>query len=83
MVASAVVTAIAAAAIWIVVRDDPSERGYASHYPAAGGSEEASSLIAMVREALSYRNTWLLFLASGAFSESSSPSRACGAFLSS
>ncbi len=68
MGASAAVTALAAAAIWIVVRDDPSERGYASHYPAVGGAEQATSLAAMVREALSYRNTWLLFLASGAFS---------------
>ena len=68
MAASAAVTTLAAAAIWVVVRDDPSERGYASYYPAAGGAQEATSLVAMVREALSYRNTWLLFFASGAFS---------------
>lgn len=66
MVASAAATALAAAAIWLVVRDDPQERGYASYSP--GHGVEAGSITSQLREALSYRNTWLLFLIPGAFS---------------
>ena len=44
MVAAAIVTAIAAIAIWIVVRDDPAERGFASYYP-AGAHREAASVM--------------------------------------
>jgi MFS family permease len=55
-------------AIWLVVRDDPSERGYASHYPADAHRGTAPSMAAQLREVLSYRNTWLLFLIPGALS---------------
>lgn len=68
MVAVAAITAIAAVAIWLVVRDDPSERGYASHYPADAHRDTAPSMAAQLREVLSYRNTWLLFFISGALS---------------
>jgi predicted MFS family arabinose efflux permease len=68
MVASALIAAAVAAGIWAVVRDDPSERGYASfhaHPQAAGGALPMST---QLREAFSYRNTWLLFFIPGAFS---------------
>lgn len=68
MVASAAFTALIAVAIWIVVRDDPSERGYASHYPAAASAHAPSSVLADLRMVLGYRNTWLLFFAPGGFS---------------
>ena len=68
MVAAAIATAVAAIAIWMVVRDDPSERGYASYFPAAHGEREGQSVREQLREALSYRNTWLLLLIPGALS---------------
>ncbi len=68
MVASAAATALVALAIWLVVRDDPAERGYASHFPAKAGHDASHSILADLREAFRYRNTWILFLAPGAFS---------------
>ncbi|HET7728668.1 MAG TPA: MFS transporter [Usitatibacter sp.] len=67
MGASAAACAIAAVAIWIVVRDDPSERGYASYF--TGTRQEArGSMASQLREVFSYRNTWLCFLIPGALS---------------
>ena len=68
MTASAVATFAVAVAIWIVVRDDPSERGYASYFPADAKAGPAQSIGSQLREVLSYRNTWLLFAIPGAFS---------------
>jgi nitrate/nitrite transporter NarK len=68
MAVSAAVTAVVAVAIWLVVRDDPSERGYASFHPAAGRGDESSSMLADLRAVLSYRNTWLLLVIPGACS---------------
>ena len=68
MVASAMVTLAAAIAIWLVVRDDPAERGYASHFPAETRTARKASIVQQLREVLSYRNTILLFLIPGAFS---------------
>lgn len=67
MAVSAVVTAGVAAAIWLVVRDDPSERGYASFHGQAQ-AHAAVSMADQLREVLSYRNTWLLLVIPGAFS---------------
>jgi predicted MFS family arabinose efflux permease len=68
MAASALATALVAVAIWLVVRDDPMERGYASHYPGAAHAQERASVAAQLREVLRYRNTWLLLLIPGAIS---------------
>ena len=68
MVASAVATFAAALAIWLVVRDDPAERGFASHYPADTHGRGAPSITSQLREVLANGNTWLLFFVSGAFS---------------
>lgn len=68
MIATAAATAIAAVAIWLVVRDDPAERGYASYYPADARKGAGPSIISQLREVLSYRNTWLLFLIPGGLS---------------
>jgi nitrate/nitrite transporter NarK len=67
MAASAIVSALVAAAIWAVVRDDPSERGYAS-FQAQVQQAAAFSVAAQLREVASYRNTWLLFFIPGALS---------------
>lgn len=68
MVASAAVTFLAAAAIWIVVRDDPADRGFESYFPGDRRAGGGASMLAQIREVLSYRNTWLLLLIPGAFS---------------
>ena len=67
MVAAAIATAVASIAIWLVVRDDPAERGYASYFP-ADAHRDAPSMAAQLREALAYRNTWLLLLIPGGLS---------------
>ncbi len=65
MLASAGVTLALAALVWLWVRDDPSERGYASHaHPEAlnnAGMSPRRSLKLVVSE----RETWLLFFAGG------------------
>jgi len=69
MIASAVATAFVAVAIWLVVRDDPSERGYRSHFPhRAGDAADRGSMWADLKAVLAYRNTVLLFFIPGAFS---------------
>ncbi|HEX8963920.1 MAG TPA: MFS transporter [Rhodocyclaceae bacterium] len=61
MAASAVATAAVGAAIWLWVRDDPTERGYAGHFHAAAGTERLPVLRGLA-QVLSYPNIWLLTL---------------------
>lgn len=68
MAATAAASLLVAVAIWWVVRDDPSERGYASYYPADTAARAGASVTAQLAEVVRYRNTWLLFLIPGAFS---------------
>lgn len=68
MAASAAATALVAVAIWIVVRDDPSERGYASYRPAQDAHASARPVLEDLREAFAYRNIWILLVAPAAFS---------------
>ena len=65
MVASAVATAAVAAAIWLVVRDDPGDRGFATYFEGHAPEGTAPSVWSDLREVLAYRNTWLLFLVPG------------------
>jgi len=66
MLASAGVSFAIAVALWIVVRDDPSERGYASFVPPVHVTPDASrSLFAGLLKVFHYKNTWLLSLAPG------------------
>ena len=60
MVASAAMTAIVAVAIVGVVRDDPRDRGYDSHYPLTESAAARASLSASFVAALGYRNVWLI-----------------------
>ena len=64
MLGSALLTCLVAFAIWWLVRDDPSERGYTTHAPPSvhGGQAGGSGVLAGIREVFTYRNTWLLFL---------------------
>jgi MFS family permease len=67
MIASAVLTALVAIAIWRIARDDPSERGYESYFPHDPGTP-AGSILQDLRIVLGYRNTILLYVIPGAFS---------------
>lgn len=64
MLASAAATLVLALFVWLWVRDDPSERGYASHaHPEARNS--AMSAARALKLVVSERDTWLLFFAGG------------------
>jgi len=60
------VTALLAVAIWLAVRDDPTERGYASYAPTAPARH--APILESIRQTLATRNVWLVFLISGAVS---------------
>jgi MFS family permease len=57
---TAALTAVLCAATWLRVRDDPVERGYASHFQGAHGSHAGTSVLRGLMEVLSYRNVWIL-----------------------
>jgi MFS family permease len=57
---SAALTAILCVVTWLRVRDDPAERGYASHFQGVHGDHAAGSLWRGLIEVLSYRNVWIL-----------------------
>jgi sugar phosphate permease len=61
-----------AVAIRLVMRDDPTERGFASHLPTAGGDKPRASIGSDLRAILRYPNPWLLALVNSGL---------CGAFL--
>jgi len=67
MAASAAGTALVACAIWMVVRDDPRERGFQSYYATDTHGSGAPSIAAQLREVARYRITWLMLLVPGAF----------------
>jgi MFS family permease len=61
MSVSAGATAALGIAIWLWVRDDPSERGYAGHFH-AGGHGARVPVLRGLAQVLSYSNIWLLTL---------------------
>jgi len=61
-----------AAAIRLVMRDDPAQRGFASHHPKADHGTAQASISADLRAILNYPNPWLLALVNSGI---------CGAFL--
>jgi predicted MFS family arabinose efflux permease len=63
MLAGAGAIALVCAAIWWLVRDDPSERGYRGYLVAQPIAGERPSLWHGLAEVLHYRNSWLVFLA--------------------
>ncbi|MBK5102823.1 MAG: MFS transporter [Burkholderiales bacterium] len=63
---AAAVTGLLAVAIWVAVRDDPAERGYASYAPTPPARH--APILQSIRQTLATRNVWLVFLISGAVS---------------
>lgn len=68
MAVSAAITAVLCVATWLRVRDDPMERGYASHFQGVHGSHASIPLLRGLFEALSHRNLWVLTLVPIGFS---------------
>jgi nitrate/nitrite transporter NarK len=74
-VASAVFILVVCGLAWVVVRDDPSEMGFASFGKNAGqkpGSRAEAlapprTLTSILGAIFAYRNTWLIFIAQGGF----------------
>jgi len=60
--------ALLCVAAWLLVRDDPAERGYQSHHQGGGPHHGHQPILAGLVEVLSYRNIWLLMLAPIGFS---------------
>lgn len=68
LAASGVLTAFLCLAIWLYVRDDPAERGYASYSRASAGQHPGSSILGGLRHVLADRNVRLVFLIGGGVS---------------
>jgi nitrate/nitrite transporter NarK len=68
MLCGSVATALLCVLVWALVRDDPVEKGYASHAPRSASPAVTPSISASLREVLGYRNVWLMFLIAGGFS---------------
>jgi sugar phosphate permease len=66
IVATGALTALVALATWLVVRDDPRERGYRSYLPAGKGGAAGHTVLGGLRVCLRSRNTWLVFFINGA-----------------
>jgi MFS family permease len=66
MAGSAIITLLIAGATWLLVRDDPSHKGYSSFAPDQVAFPENPlnpGIVSSFREIFRYRNTWLLVLA--------------------
>lgn len=63
MLAVALVTVAICGAIWLVVRDDPTDRGYLGYAPPQASGAARASVWLGLGEVLRYRNTWLIFFA--------------------
>ena len=66
MSVAAAIAGLLAVVIWIAVRDDPAERGYASYAPTA--PVRHAPILQSIGQTLARRNVWLVFLISGAVS---------------
>lgn len=66
MSVAAALAGLLAVIIWLAVRDDPAERGYASYAPTA--PVRHAPILQSIRHTLARRNVWLVFLISGAVS---------------
>ena len=67
MLASAVVTFVICAGVWLIVRDHPGEKGYAGFTEPVQAAQNTSQrqIISGIIEVLRYPNVWLLFVIGG------------------
>lgn len=66
MLASALVSVAIAISLWIVVRDDPTERGYSGFMPTeSGATHSGSALLSGLLKVFTYGNTWIIAIAPG------------------
>lgn len=65
MLGAGIATAVLAVATWLIVRDDPRERGFRSHSSTTPASRR-HSMLGGIREVFRYRNVWLIFIGCGA-----------------
>jgi MFS family permease len=65
MLVSALIPFGLCVAIWLVVRDDPEERGYTSYMPSHHRPQAKQGFIQGLQEVLHYRNSWLLVVIPG------------------
>lgn len=63
MLAGSAAITLVCAAIWLLVRDDPSERGYRGYVVAQATAAGRPSAWRGLAEVLRYRNSWLAFFA--------------------
>jgi MFS family permease len=63
MAVSGAVTLLTAILIWLVVRDDPVEKGFSSYAHPHSSPARSDSLLEGLRTVLRYRNTWWLSIA--------------------
>jgi MFS family permease len=66
--AAGVFTAVLAVVAWLLIRDDPVERGYASYMPPGHAAAPRHSLFGGMRRVLRSRNVWLIFFVNGGIS---------------
>ncbi len=64
MLVSAAISMVIAIALWRIIRDDPSERGYTGFIPPENSSAHSTiSRLSGLGQVFSYPNTWILSLA--------------------
>jgi MFS family permease len=68
MIAAGAVTALVALLNWLVVRDDPLERGYTSYVAGPSSPAHSRSVLAGIRAVFRTPNVWLIFFISGGVS---------------
>lgn len=66
MIVAGLVTALLALVTWLIVRDDPAERGMRSYSTQGHGVQPQHSMLGGIRSVFGYRNVWLIFIGCGA-----------------
>jgi sugar phosphate permease len=68
MLGAGTFTAMLAVAMWLVVRDDPGDRGFRSFITAPRSNRPAHSMLGGIARVLRERNVWLIFVVNGGIS---------------
>jgi nitrate/nitrite transporter NarK len=66
IVLTGVLSGMVTVATWLVVRNDPRDRGYRSYMPERKAGAARHTVLGGLRESLRSRNTWLVFFVNGA-----------------